>query len=63
MMEFMLGLNIAVMVFSVVALLKIRKLNKEYKVMMDENEKNWSEYKRAYERLIKAYEDNNKGAE
>ena len=58
MMEFMLGLNIAVMVFSVVALLKIRKLNKEYKVMMDENEKNWSEYKKTYERLIEAYEDN-----
>jgi len=57
-MEFMLGLNIAVMVFSVVALLKIRKLNKEYKVMMDENDKNWSEYKKTYELLIEAYEDN-----
>jgi ATP/ADP translocase len=59
-MSFMLGLNLAVMIFTVVTLIKIKKLNKEYEEMCKKNKEEWDKCSEKYDKMISLLKaDNN----
>ena len=51
-MEFLLGLNLCVMLFTIFTFIQIKKLNKEYEKMVEENKENWSEYVKTVNRYM-----------